>query len=53
VEPQGVNKICIDRMGFDANETRKMAEALGWGTPEGGMNLRNDLFGIYTIAIKK
>ncbi len=37
----------------DDKETRKRAKALGWGVPEGGMDLENDLFGFYTIAIKK
>ncbi len=36
----------------DDKETRKMAKALGWGKPDGGMDLENDLFGFYTIAIR-
>ncbi len=37
----------------DDKETRMMAKALGWAEPDRGMDLENDLFGTYTIAIKK
>ncbi|GJM24230.1 MAG: hypothetical protein DHS20C16_06450 [Phycisphaerae bacterium] len=37
----------------DDKETRRMAKALGWAEPDRGMDLENDLFGTYTIAIKK
>ncbi|MEZ6084282.1 MAG: hypothetical protein R3E58_10175 [Phycisphaerae bacterium] len=54
-------KEMLEKTGFqvvsynanDDKETRKMAEALGWGKPDRGMDLENDLFGFYTIAIKK
>lgn len=40
---------------FDEDDTaaaRAMGKALGWDQGEGGMNLENDLFGHYTIAVK-
>lgn len=50
IRAAGFEVVAFDR--DDSEQARRMGELLGWGGPQGGMNLKDDLFAWYTLLHK-